>query len=72
MPTLDVVLKKYSTLESSNTLEDDDLLQKTKGHMQDMAHAFDLMYDNMYKDEALDLDVEIEAMKMSLKREGLS
>ena len=40
--------------------------------MQDMARAFDLMYDNMYKDEALDLDVEIEAMKMSLKREGLS
>ena len=72
VPTLDIVLKKYSALENSNTLEGDDLLQKTKGHMQDMSHAFDLMYDNMYKDEALDLDVEIEAMKMSLKREGLS
>ena len=40
--------------------------------MQDMAHAFDLIRDNMYKDEALDLDVEIDAMKMALSREGLA
>ena len=72
VPTLNAVLSKYETLERAGTLQDDELLEKTRGHMQDMAHAFDLMHDNMYKDEALDLDVEIEAMKMALKREGLS
>ena len=72
VPTIGVVLQKYTTLENSNTLQNDELLQKAIEHMQDMAHAFDLIRDNMYKDEALDLDVEIDAMKMALSREGLA
>lgn len=72
IPTLNVVLGKYMALERSGTLEDDSLLSKTCEHMDDMAHAFDLIHENMYKDEALDLTVETEAMKMALKREGLS
>ena len=72
VPTLGAVLSKYLVLEKSGTLKDDTLLEKATEHMQDMSRAFDVMNDGMYKDEALDLSVEVEAMKMALKREGLS
>lgn len=70
LPTITEVLQKFHTLEESET-NMGDAAEKTKGHMVDMAHAFDLQYENMFKDEALDLTVDIEAMQMALKREGL-
>ena len=72
VPTIGVVLKKYRALESSGTMEDDKLTEKTKTYLADMCKAFDLQYDNLFKDEALDLHVEVEAMQMALKRDGLS
>lgn len=73
VPTLPIILRKFVTLEVSGTLAPDDpLIDTTKEHLVDMAHAFDLMNENLYKDESLDLTVEVEAMKMALKREGLS
>lgn len=73
VPTMPVILRKFLSLELSGTLaEDDEMISKTKEHLSEMAHAFDLMHDNLYKDEVLDLTVEVEAMQMALKREGLS
>lgn len=73
VPTLPVILRKFVTLEKSGTLApEDELIGKTKDHLTEMAKAFDLMNENLYKDEALDLTVEVEAMQMALKREGLS
>lgn len=70
LPTIAEVLQKFFTLEASET-NMGDAAEKTKSHMVDMAHAFDLQYENLFKDEALDLTVDIEAMQMALKREGL-
>ncbi len=72
VPTIQVVIRKYLALEASGTMADDELANKAKEHMTDMSRAFELLHDNMYKDEALDLTVEVEAMQMALKREGLS
>ena len=33
--------------------------------------AFDNLFEAMFKDEKLDLEVEVEAMQMALKRDGL-
>lgn len=71
LPTLLEVLTKYTALEEGN-LVTEEILEATKGHIADMSRAFDLQYENMFKDEALDLTVEIEAMQKALKRDGLA
>ena len=37
-----------------------------------MGTAFEKQYNAMFKDEALDLTVEIEAMQKALKRDGMT
>lgn len=71
LPTLLEVLTKFTALEEGN-LVTEEIREATRGHVADMAHAFDLQYENMFKDEVLDLTVEIEAMQNALKRDGLA
>lgn len=71
LPTLQVVLEKYLALEKNGQLKDD-TAEKTSSYFVKMGDAFDKQYTAMFKDEQLDLTVEIEAMELALKREGLS
>ena len=71
LPTIAVVLQKYLLLEEGGRTTPE-LIENTLTYFSDTSHAFDLQYDNLFKDEELDLTVEAEAMQMSLKREGLS
>ena len=70
LPTMSVVLQQYLSLEEEGK-QTPEMLQKTKDYLADMSHAFDLQFDNMFKDEQLNLEVEVEAMQMALKRDGL-
>jgi len=70
IPTLDVILKKYLKLESTEvdiTLE----TEKITSYLVDINKALDKEYSNLFKDDKLDLSVEMEAMTIAFKRDGL-
>lgn len=69
LPTIEVVLQKYATLENSG--EGEEYKAKVVDFLGDTGTAFDNLYNAMFKDEKLDLEVEVEAMQLSLKRDGL-
>lgn len=71
VPTMKVVLGKYLTLEDSGK-STPELVEHTMDYLADTSKAYDLQFDNFFKDEVLDLTVEVEAMQMALKRDGLS
>ena len=70
LPTLEVVIKKFATLEGSGV----DISQ-TREHMlsylSDIGKAMDKQYTNLFENEKLDLSVEMEAMQNAFKRDGL-
>ena len=70
LPTLEVVIKKFSSLESSGVD-----IQNTREHMlsylSDIGKAMDKQYTNLFESEKLDLSVEMEAMQNAFKRDGL-
>lgn len=70
LPTLVTVLRKYSDLEAHGMAGNEQVSQ-TQEYLADMAHAFDMIYGNLFKDDELDLSVEIEAMQAALKRDGV-
>lgn len=70
VPTLDAILKKYLKLEASNV----DITQDTEkilSYLADINKAMDRQYKNLFNDDKLDLSVEMEAMTMAFKRDGL-
>ena len=71
IPTISVVLEKYLALEGSGNLEAD-TAEKTAAYLNEMGTAFEKQYNAMFKDEALDLTVEIEAMQKALKRDVMT
>ncbi|MBR0130987.1 MAG: 5-bromo-4-chloroindolyl phosphate hydrolysis family protein [Firmicutes bacterium] len=70
LPTLEVVIKKFGSLESSGVD-----IESTKAHMlsylSDIGKALDKQYTNLFENEKLDLSVEMEAMQNAFKRDGL-
>lgn len=70
VPTIKTVLEKYRTIEQSG-LDVEDNKKKVMEFFADTDKAFDSMYEGFFKDEKLDLEVEVEAMQMALKRDGL-
>ncbi len=70
LPTLQTILEKYVTLESSG-VDLKESTDKTLNYLDEIREAFDKQYDNLFKDEKLDLTVEIEAMQLALRRDGL-
>lgn len=70
LPTIQVVMDKYKTLEGSGQ-DSKEYLTKVLGFLNDTSKAFDNLFEAMFKDEKLDLEVEVEAMQMALKRDGL-
>ena len=70
LPTIEVVLEKYAALEKGGE-GGGEYKTKVIGFLNDTASAFDSLYNAMFKDEKLDLEVEVEAMQLALKREGL-
>lgn len=70
LPTLVVVLEKYKTVEDGG-VSADDTVEKLKTYLADIKSALDNMYDGLFNNERFDIDVETEAMRAVLKRDGL-
>ena len=70
LPTFGSIIEKYEELEK-NGLSTKDMAEKVVEHLRDMETAFRKQYESLYQGDMLDLSVEIEAMTIACKRDGL-
>jgi len=70
LPTLGQILLKYRRLEESG-VPALDMTEKTIFCLQDINTAMEKQYVNLFDDDVLDLSVEMEALTMACKRDGL-
>jgi len=70
LPSLKVIMEKYLRLEATGT-DMGDIPEKLKQHLREMTAALSKQSANLYSNDKLDLTVEMKAMSMALKRDGL-
>lgn len=70
LPTLGEILSKYRRIEESG-VPHEETTEKVKSYLSDIKRAMDKQYENLFADDILDMSVEMEAMKMAVKRDGL-
>lgn len=70
LPSLRIMMEKYLRLEASGT-DMGDTPEKLKQHLKEIAEALGKQNANLYSNDKLDLTVEMKAMSMALKRDGL-
>ena len=70
IPTLGKVLEKYDRLEDSKTATEEVTANVVK-YLTDVKAAMSKLYENLFESDKLDMSVEMEAMMMAVKRDGL-
>ncbi|MBR2789259.1 MAG: 5-bromo-4-chloroindolyl phosphate hydrolysis family protein [Eggerthellaceae bacterium] len=70
LPTLGLILKKFGTLEA-NGMATDAMRDKVVKYLGDIEEVMNKQYESLFSDDILDLAVEMEAMTISCKRDGL-
>ncbi len=70
LPTLGEILSKYQRIEESG-VPHEETTNKVNSYLVDIKRAMDKQYENLFADDMLDMTVEMEAMKMAVKRDGL-
>lgn len=70
LPTLGLILKKFQTLEE-NGLATDATRDTVVKYLDDIQEVMDKQYENLFSDDILNLAVEMEAMTIACKRDGL-
>ncbi len=70
LPTLGVILKKFKTLEESGLATDETRANVVK-YLTDIEQVMNKQYESLFNDDILDLAVEMEAMTIACKRDGL-
>lgn len=70
LPTINLILEKYEKVERSGT-DSGKMAEKVRSYLKDVDKALKKFYTNLFEDEKLDLTVEMEAMTMAVKRDGL-
>ena len=70
LPTLGEILVKYERIEKSGVPAEKSE-KKVEAYLADIKKAMEKQYENLYEDDQLDLSVEMEAMTMAAKSDGL-
>ena len=70
LPTFGSIIEKYERIEK-NEMASEDMVQKVLEHLDDMKIAFEKQYKSLFSGDMLDLTVEIEAMTIACRRDGL-
>ncbi|MBO4289659.1 MAG: 5-bromo-4-chloroindolyl phosphate hydrolysis family protein [Lachnospiraceae bacterium] len=70
LPTLGEILVKYERIERSGVPAQKSE-EKVEKYLVDIKKAMEKQYENLYDDDKLDLSVEMEAMTMAAKSDGL-
>ena len=70
VPTLNVIIKKYRTVEDSG-IEMTETRNKILNYFSDIMKALKKQYESLFENDKLDLTVEMEAMELAFKRDGM-
>lgn len=70
LPTLGSILLKYVRLEESG-VPAAEITENTVSCLNDIRSAMEKQYANLFEDDMLDLSVEMEALTITCKRDGL-
>ena len=70
LPTLSNILKKYVTIEESG-VPADNIVQSTISCLEDIKKATEKQYAALFDNDMLDMSVEMEALTIACKRDGL-
>lgn len=70
LPTLGEILTKFVDMEKSGMVGDD-MVKKMLKYLDDIRSAMERQHRNLFESDILDLTVEMEAMTMAFKRDGL-
>jgi len=70
LPTLRKALENFRNMESKNVLTDK-VRRDMVSYLDSCKEAFTKIYTNMFEDDRTNLEVQIEAMNITMKRDGL-
>lgn len=70
LPTLGKILGTYVRVEESGSMTDE-LAVNTVIHLGEIRKAMEKQYDSLFDDDKLDLSVDMEALTLACKRDGL-
>ena len=70
LPTLSEITAKFIRIEKSG-VPNEDMTEKVKKYFGDIKGAMDKQYANLFEDDKLDMSVDMEAMTIACKRDGL-
>ena len=70
LPTLGKILVSYVHLEENASMTEE-LRNSTVTHLGEIKKAMEKQYNSLFDDDKLDLTVEMEAMTLACKRDGL-
>lgn len=70
LPTLRSILTKYVRLEGSG-VPAEEMTKSTISCLENISTAMDKQYNNLFDNDKLDLSVEMEALTLACKRDGL-
>lgn len=70
LPTLQKVVSRYQRIESSG-VDNPDIPEKLKKYLSDVKEAMASLYEGLYDNDKLHVEVDMEAMTMAIKRDGL-
>lgn len=70
LPTLGKILSSYTRMEESGSMTDD-LTASTAAHLTEIKKAMEKQYGSLFDDDKLDLTVDMEALTLACRRDGL-
>ena len=70
LPTLGKILKNYDKLENKGVVEEE-ITQNTIKCLSDIKSAMEKQYQNLFEKYVLDMTIEMEALTLACKRDGL-
>lgn len=70
LPTLGKILTSYVRVEESGAMTEE-LQNSTVTHLGEMKKAMEKQYNSLFDDDKLDLTVDMEALTLACKRDGL-
>lgn len=70
LPTLGNILRKYEYLERSSALRED-TTQKVLDCLDQIAHAMQRQYENLFEDDLIDMTAEMQTLRAICRRDGL-
>jgi len=70
LPTIRTILEKYARIEASG-IKADETAADTVKHLADIRTALETLYEKLFDDDILNLEVETEVLKTVFERDGL-